>query len=85
LPVDHAHFEQKNLQRIRFMPVKVPDDKVWTAKEDARYISPVIALPGYRHTIGIARVWHFLTVPFFVLNGAITRALTSLTPCSCNK
>jgi sulfoxide reductase catalytic subunit YedY len=56
---------------IRFTPVKVPDDKVWTAKEDARYISPVIALPGYRHTIGIARVWHFLTVPFFVLNGAV--------------
>lgn len=54
---------------IRFTPIKVPDDKIWTAKEDTRYISPVIALPGYRHTVGIARVWHFLTVPFFVLNG----------------
>ncbi|MEO7045046.1 MAG: cytochrome b/b6 domain-containing protein, partial [Ferruginibacter sp.] len=56
---------------IRFTPLKVPKDKMWTAKEDARYISPVIALPGYRHTIGIARVWHFLTVPFFLLNGVV--------------
>lgn len=56
---------------IRFTPLKEPKDKTWTAKEDARYISPVIALPGYRHTIGIARAWHFLTVPFFVLNGIV--------------
>lgn len=56
---------------IRFTPIKVPDKKVWTAKEDARYISPVIGLPGYRHTVGIARTWHFLTVPFFLLNGAV--------------
>lgn len=56
---------------IRFTPLKKPKDKSWTAKEDARYISPVAALPGYRHTIGIARSWHFLTVPFFVLNGVV--------------
>ena len=56
---------------IRFTPLKIPKDKFWTAKEDARYISPVAGLPGYRHTIGIARVWHFLTVLFFVLNGAV--------------
>jgi DMSO/TMAO reductase YedYZ molybdopterin-dependent catalytic subunit/thiosulfate reductase cytochrome b subunit len=55
----------------RFTPIKVPDGKVWTAKEDARYISPVLGLPGYRHSIGLARVWHFLTVPFFLLNGAV--------------
>ncbi len=56
---------------IRFTPLKKPKDKSWTAKEDARYISPVLGLPGYRHTIGIARAWHFLTVPFFVLNGIV--------------
>jgi len=56
---------------IRFTPLKKPKDKSWTAKEDARYISPVLGLPGYRHTIGIARAWHFLTVPFFVLNGFV--------------
>ena len=56
---------------IRFTPLKKPEDKSWTAKEDARYISPALGLPGYRHTIGIARSWHFLTVPFFLLNGII--------------
>jgi thiosulfate reductase cytochrome b subunit len=56
---------------IRFTPLKVPEDKIWTAKDDARYISPVIGLPGYRHTVGLARCWHFIHVPFFLLNGAI--------------
>jgi methionine sulfoxide reductase catalytic subunit len=56
---------------IRFTPLKAPKDKYWTAKEDARYISPLLALPGYRHTIGIARAWHFILVPFFILNGAV--------------
>ncbi|WP_276481433.1 molybdopterin-dependent oxidoreductase [Paraflavitalea pollutisoli] len=64
---------------IRFTPVKVPDDKVWTAKEDAWYISPVLGLPGYRHTVGIARSWHFLQVPFFLLNGAIFITLLFIT------
>ncbi|MEO8415893.1 MAG: hypothetical protein ABI472_19690, partial [Ginsengibacter sp.] len=56
---------------IRFTPVKIPTDKTYTAKEDARYLNPIAGLPGYKHTVGIARVWHFLTVPFFVLNGAV--------------
>ncbi|GAB3358753.1 hypothetical protein GCM10027566_23860 [Arachidicoccus ginsenosidivorans] len=56
---------------VRFTPIKVPKDKMWTAKEDARYISPILGLPGYRHSVGLARVWHFLTVPFFIINGII--------------
>jgi hypothetical protein len=39
----------------RFTPIKVPNDRVWTAKQDSRYLSPWIGLPGYRHTIGMAR------------------------------
>lgn len=60
-----------NSEWIRFTPIKIPAFKMWTAKEDARYISPIIGLPGYRHSIGLARIWHFLTVPFFLLNGAV--------------
>ncbi len=60
-----------NSSWIHFTPVKVPLDRDYTAKEDARYLSPIAGLPGYRHTVGIARVWHFLTIPFFVLNGAV--------------
>ncbi len=58
-------------QWLRFTPIKIPEDKNWTAKQDARYISPLVGLPGYRHTVGIGRTWHFLTIPFFILNGVI--------------
>ncbi len=54
---------------IRFTPLKVPKDRIWTAKDDARYISPAFALPGYRHTVGLARCWHFINVYGFVLTG----------------
>lgn len=56
---------------IRFTPHVVPKDRVWTAKDDSRYISPWIALPGFRHTIGIARHWHFLSAFFWLMNGLI--------------
>jgi hypothetical protein len=32
---------------IRFTPLTMPKDRLWTAKDDARYISPAVALPGY--------------------------------------
>lgn len=54
---------------IRVTPLKVPRDRMWTAKDDARYISPLVATPGYRHTIGIARVWHFINVHGFIITG----------------
>jgi methionine sulfoxide reductase catalytic subunit len=63
---------------IRFTPVEVPQDRVWTAKQDSRYLSPWIGLPGYRHTIGMARHWHFMSVLFWVANGATYVALLIL-------
>lgn len=56
---------------IRFTPLSVPRDRIWTAKDDARYISPVVGTPGYRHTIGIARVWHFINVHGFLITGIV--------------
>ena len=56
---------------IRLSPLLVPTDRMWTAKDDARYISPLAALPGYRHTIGVARSWHFLNVYGFIITGVI--------------
>jgi methionine sulfoxide reductase catalytic subunit len=55
---------------IRFTPLEVPKNRIWTAKDDARYISPIVSTPGYRHTVGIARSWHFITIYGFVLTGA---------------
>ncbi len=74
--VDHPRLYWNNgcgpeTEWIRFTPVVFPKDKTWTAKQDSRYISPVAGLPGYLHTVGIARSWHFITVPFFILNGVI--------------
>ena len=54
---------------LRLTPVEVPKDRLWTAKDDSRHLSPWIGLPGYRHTIGMARHWHFLSVLFWVGNG----------------
>ena len=56
---------------LRLTPIEVPKDRVWTAKDDSRYLSPWIGLPGYRHTIGMARHWHFLSVLFWVANGFV--------------
>ncbi len=54
---------------VRFTPLEVPRDRIWTAKDDARYISPLVGTPGYRHTIGVARIWHFITVHGFIVTG----------------
>ncbi len=54
---------------IRFTPTEVPRDRIYTAKDDCVYLSPWIGLPGRRHTIGMARHWHFLSVLFWVGSG----------------
>ncbi|HVU87938.1 MAG TPA: molybdopterin-dependent oxidoreductase [Pirellulales bacterium] len=56
---------------LRVTPLDVPRDRVWTAKDDSRYLSPWIGLPGFRHTIGLARHWHFLCAAFWLANGLI--------------
>ena len=60
---------------VRFTPLEVPRDRIWTAKDDARYISPLAGTPGYRHTIGIARIWHFITVHGFIVTGVFFIAM----------
>jgi len=56
---------------VRFTPVQVPLDRLYTAKDDARYLTPWVGLPGGRHTLGLARHWHFVSALFWVLNGVI--------------
>ena len=74
--VDHPRLYWNNgcapeTEWIKFTPKKIQKDEVWTAKQDSRYISSVVGLPGYRHTVGTARSWHFIIVPFFILNGIV--------------
>jgi sulfoxide reductase catalytic subunit YedY len=60
---------------FRVTPLSVPATGTWTAKEDARYVSPWLGLPGYRHTIGLARHWHFLTALGWLLTGLTAATL----------
>jgi len=74
--VDHPRLYWNNdctpgTEWIRFTPIDVPRDRVWTAKDDARYISPLIALPGYKHTPGMGRSWHFIIDYGFIIVGVI--------------
>jgi len=64
---------------LRFTPLSVPLDRIWTAKDDSRYLSPWLGLPGYRHSVGVARHWHFPVALCFIGNGLIFLFLTFVT------
>jgi DMSO/TMAO reductase YedYZ molybdopterin-dependent catalytic subunit/thiosulfate reductase cytochrome b subunit len=54
---------------IKFTRNVVPKDRLWTSMDEAVHVSPWIALPGGRHSLGLGRHWHFFAVAFWVLNG----------------
>jgi methionine sulfoxide reductase catalytic subunit len=58
----------------------VPTDRVWTAKQDTITLSPLVGLPGGRHTIGVARHWHFISDILFVFTGMVYVAFFFSTP-----
>jgi DMSO/TMAO reductase YedYZ molybdopterin-dependent catalytic subunit/thiosulfate reductase cytochrome b subunit len=47
----------------------VPEGRIWTAKDDAVTLPTWLGIPGLRHTIGLARWWHFSVVLLWTLNG----------------
>jgi sulfoxide reductase catalytic subunit YedY len=48
---------------------EVPADRIWTAKDDAVTLPQWLGIPGLRHTIGLARWWHFSVNLLWTLNG----------------
>jgi methionine sulfoxide reductase catalytic subunit len=46
-------------------------NKVWTAKDDAVSLPKWLGIPGFRHSIGLARWWHFSFDLLWLLNGAV--------------
>jgi methionine sulfoxide reductase catalytic subunit len=58
----------------------VPRDRVWTAKEDTITLSPLVGLPGGRHTIGVARHWHFSFDILFIATGIVYMVFLFSTP-----
>ncbi|MEI8313334.1 MAG: molybdopterin-dependent oxidoreductase [Verrucomicrobiota bacterium] len=53
----------------------VPTDRIWTAKDDCVALPGWLGLPGIRHSIGLARWWHFSMDTLWLLNGIIFYAL----------
>lgn len=49
----------------------VPADRVWTAKDDSVALPRWLGLPGIRHSIGLARWWHFSLDVLWLLNGVV--------------
>ncbi|MDA4110251.1 oxidoreductase [Mycobacterium holsaticum DSM 44478] len=45
--------------------------KGWTAKDDSVSLPTWLGLPGIRHTIGLARWWHFTFDGLWLLNGLV--------------
>jgi DMSO/TMAO reductase YedYZ molybdopterin-dependent catalytic subunit/thiosulfate reductase cytochrome b subunit len=51
--------------------IPVPKGRVWTSKDDAVTIPGWLGLPGIRHSLGLARWWHFSVNLLWVTNGAL--------------
>jgi len=49
----------------------VPENRLWTAKQDSISLPGQVGLPGLRHSIGLARWWHLGVDAFWLLNGLV--------------
>lgn len=52
--------------------------KPWTSLDEEEAWSPVVALPG-RKNLGLGRHWHFMTVQFWIVTGAVYVTLVFVT------
>lgn len=50
---------------------EVPKDRLWTAKDDSVTLPGWLGIPGIRHSIGLARWWHFSFDLLWIVNGAV--------------
>jgi len=53
----------------------VPTGRIWTAKDDAVTVPGWLGIPGIRHSIGLARWWHFSFGLLWIINGIVVYAL----------
>ena len=49
----------------------VPSDPLYTGKQDSISLPGQVGLPGFRHSIGLARWWHLGVDALWLLNGVI--------------
>jgi sulfoxide reductase catalytic subunit YedY len=57
----------------------VPEDPLWTAKQDSISLPGQVGLPGLRHSIGLARWWHLSVDVLWLLNGVVFYVLLFVT------
>ncbi|QPC92972.1 molybdopterin-dependent oxidoreductase [Mesorhizobium sp. INR15] len=53
----------------------VPEGRIWTAKDDSVSLPKWLGIPGLRHTLGLARWWHFSVNLLWLVNGVAFYAL----------
>ncbi len=53
----------------------VPTGRIWTAKDDSVTLPGWLGIPGIRHSIGLARWWHFSVNLLWTINGIAFYAL----------
>ena len=53
----------------------VPKGRIWTAKDDSVTLPGWLGIPGIRHSIGLARWWHFSFGLLWIINGIVVYAL----------
>ncbi len=76
---DHARLDWKRdctpgTEWFRFQK-EVPAGRIWTAKDDSVSLPGWLGLPGIRHSIGLARWWHFSFGLLWMINGVAVYAL----------
>ncbi len=49
----------------------VPTGRIWTAKDDSVTLPAWLGIPGIRHSIGLARWWHFSITLLWMVNGIV--------------
>jgi sulfoxide reductase catalytic subunit YedY len=57
------------------MQKPVPDQPLWTAKQESLTLPRHFGLPGLRHSIGLARWWHLGVDTLWLANGLVFYAL----------
>ncbi|OMC39084.1 oxidoreductase [Mycobacterium sp. GA-1841] len=50
---------------------KTDPPRVWTSKDDAVTLPKWLGIPGIRHSVGLARWWHFSFDLLWLVNGAV--------------
>ena len=53
----------------------VPTGRIWTAKDDSVTLPGWLGIPGLRHSIGLARWWHFSFGLLWMINGIVLYTL----------